>query len=135
MAPAYYTINSATTPSGGISTVTVDQTIPAAIGIGSTVPIARQSLILASSHSFEYIGTGVTIAQARPSQGGVTIPENQVISLDGGKVVHTSTDERGNFLIGDDFIINQQTGTIAGDSFNKSIQATLTPLIIALGGQ
>ena len=134
LAPAYYTINSATTPSAGISTVTVDQTIPAAIGIGSTVPIARQSLILASSHSFEYIGTGVTIAQARPSQGGVTIPENQVISLEGGKVVHTSTDERGNFLIGDDFIINQQTGTIAGDSFNKSIQATLTPLIIALGG-
>ena len=135
MAPSYYTINSATTPSAGISTVTVDQTIPAAIGIGSTVPIARQSLILASSHSFEYIGTGVTIAQARPSQGGVTIPENQVISIEGGKVVHTSTDERGNFLIGDDFIINQQTGTIAGDSFNKSIQATLTPLIIALGGQ
>ena len=135
LAPAYYTINSATTPSAGISTVTVDQTIPAAIGIGSTVPIARQSLILASSHSFEYIGTGVTIAQARPSQGGVTIPENQVISIDGGKVVHTSTDERGNFLIGDDFTINQQTGTITGDSFNKSIQATLTPLIIALGGQ
>ena len=134
LAPAYYTINSATTPSAGISTVTVDQTIPAAIGIGSTVPIARQSLILASSHSFEYIGTGVTIAQARPSQGGVTIPENQVISIEGGKVVHTSTDERGNFLIGDDFTINQQTGTIAGDSFNKSIQATLTPLIIALGG-
>ena len=90
MQPSYYTINSATTPSGGISTVTVDQTIPAAIGIGSTVPIARQSLILASSHSFEYIGTGVTIAQARPSQGGVTIPENQVISLEGGKVVHLS---------------------------------------------
>lgn len=134
LAPAYYTINSATTPSAGISTVTVDQTIPAAIGIGSTVPIARQSLILASSHSFEYIGTGVTIAQARPSQGGVTIPENQVISIEGGKVVHTSTDERGNFLIGDDFTINQQTGTITGDSFNKSIQATLTPLIIALGG-
>lgn len=134
LAPTYFTINSATPPSAGISTVTVDQTIPAAIGIGSTVPIARQSLILASSHSFEYIGTGVTIAQARPSQGGVTIPENQVISIEGGKVVHTSTDERGNFLIGDDFAINQQTGTIAGDAFNKSIQATMTPLIIALGG-
>tara|TARA_B100001113_G_scaffold203650_1_gene167035 strand:+ start:5377 stop:7743 length:2367 start_codon:yes stop_codon:yes gene_type:complete len=135
LSPTYFTINSATPPSAGISTVTVDQTIPAAIGIGSTVPIARQSLILASSHSFEYIGTGVTIAQARPSQGGVTIPENQVISLEGGKVVHTSTDERGNFLIGDDFVINQQTGIIAGDAFNKSIQATMTPLIIALGGQ
>ena len=57
-----------------------------------------------------------------------------MISIEGGKVVHTSTDERGNFLIGDDFAINQQTGTIAGDAFNKSIQATMTPLIIALGG-
>ena len=132
--PTYYTINSATTPTAGVSTITVDQTIPANVGVGSTVPFFRQSLILASSHSFEYIGTGVTIAQARPSQGGVTIPENQVISENGGKVVHTSTDERGNFLIGDDFTINQQTGTITGDAFNKSIQATLTPLIIALGG-
>lgn len=132
--PTYYTINSATTPSAGISTITVDQTIPANVGVGSTVPFFRQSLILASSHSFEYVGTGVTIAQARPSQGGVTIPQNQVISENGGKVVHTSTDERGNFLIGDDFTINQQTGTITGDAFNKSIQATLTPLIVALGG-
>ena len=132
--PTYYTINSATTPTAGVSTITVDQTIPANVGVGSTIPFFRQSLILASSHSFEYIGTGVTIAQARPSQGGVTIPENQVQSDNGGKVVHTSTDERGNFLIGDDFTINQQTGTITGDAFNKSIQATLTPLIIALGG-
>ena len=31
------------------------------------------------------------------------------------------------------FTINQQTGTVTGDAFNKSIQATLTPLIIALG--
>ena len=35
---------------------------------------------------------------------------------------------------GDDFTINQQTGTITGDAFDKSIQATLTTLIIALGG-
>ena len=134
LGPTYYTINSVTTPTAGISTITVDQVIPANVGVGSTVPFANQSLILASSHSFEYIGTGVTIAIARPNQGGITRPENQVISLDGGKVVHTSTDERGNFLIGDDFTINQQTGTITGDAFNKSIQATLTPLIISLGG-
>lgn len=131
--PLYYTINSATTPTAGVSTITVDQTIPANIGAGATVPFARQSLILASSHSFEYIGTGVTITTALPRLGGVTIPENQTVSKEGGKVVHTSTDERGNFLIGDEFTINQQTGTITGDAFNKSIQATLTPLIISLG--
>ena len=131
--PIYYTINSATTPSAGISTITVDQKIPNVIGIGSTVPFAKQSLILASSHSFEYIGSGVTIGVALPQKGGVTISENQTLSIEGGKVVHTSTDERGNYLIGDDFTINQQTGTITGDAFNKSIQAILTPLIISLG--
>ena len=133
LSPLYFTINSATTPTAGVSTITLDQNLPSNIGVGSTVPFARQSLILASSHSFEYIGTGVTIAQARPNQGGVPVEANQTISEQGGKVVHTSTDEKGNFKIGDGFTINQQTGTITGDAFNKSIQATLTPLIIALG--
>ena len=129
LSPLYFTINSATTPTAGVSTITLDQNLPSNIGVGSTVPFARQSLILASSHSFEYIGTGVTIAQARPNQGGVPVEANQTISEQGGKVVHTSTDEKGNFKIGDGFTINQQTGTITGDAF----QATLTPLIIALG--
>merc|ERR1712093_595880 len=101
--------------------------------IVTPVPFAKQSLILASSHSFEYIGSGVTIGVALPQKGGVTLSENQTLSIEGGKVVHTSTDERGNYLIGDDFTINQQTGTITGDAFNKSIQAILTPLIISLG--
>ena len=133
LGPSYFTINSATTPTAGISTITLDQNLPSNIGVGSTVPFAKQSLILASSHSFEYIGSGVTINAALPSNGGVAIPANQTVSEEGGKVVHTSTDEKGNFKIGDGFTINQQTGTITGDAFNKSIQATLTPLIIALG--
>jgi hypothetical protein len=131
--PAYFTINSATTPTAGVSTITLDQNLPANIGVGSTVPFAKQSLILASSYTFEYIGSGTTIATSFPSTGGVSIPENMVISENGGIVVYTSTDEKGNFRIGDGFTINQQTGTITGDAFNKSIQATLTPLIIALG--
>ena len=134
VAPKYYTINSATPVTAGVSTITVDQTIPANVGIGSTVPFARQSLILASSYTFEYIGAGLTIGQALPKDGGVTIPANETVSEKGGRVVYTSTDERGNLKVGDGFTINQQTGTVTGDAFNKSIQATLTPLIIALGG-
>ena len=132
--PEYFTINSATFPTAGVSTITIDQTLPANVGVGSTVPFARQSLILASSHSFEYVGSGNTIETALPRRGGVAIPANKTVSTEGGKVVFTSTDEKGNFDIGDDFTINQQTGTITGDAFDKSIQATLTPLIIALGG-
>ena len=91
-------------------------------------------MILASSYTFEYVGSGHTIPAALPRNGGVTVPENEIVSEDGGRVVYTSSDDRGNLKVGDGFTINQQTGTITGDSFNKSIQATLTPLIIALGG-
>ncbi len=133
--PTYFTINSATPVTAGVSTITIDQTLPANVGVGSTVPFARQSLILASSYTFEFVGSGHTIPAALPRNGGVTIPENETVSEFGGRVVYTSTDERGNLKVGDGFTINQQTGTISGDAFNKSIQATLTPLIIALGGQ
>jgi hypothetical protein len=132
--PTYFTINTATPVTAGVSTVTIDQKLPASVGIGSAVPIQRQSLILASSYTFEFVGAGLTIANALPRKGGVTIPENETVSEGGGRVVYTSTDERGNLKVGDGFTINQQTGTITGDAFNKSIQATLTPLIIALGG-
>ena len=135
MAPVYYTINSATPVTAGISTITIDQTLPNAVGIGSTVPFAKQSLLLASSYTFEHVGSGLDINTARPSKGGVSIPANQAISEEGGKVVYTSTDERGNLKVGDNFTINQQTGDISGDAFKKSIQSQLTPLIIALGGQ
>ena len=135
MSPIYYTINSATPVTAGVSTITIDQTLPNAVGVGSTVPFAKQSLILASSYTFEHVGSGIDINTARPSKGGVAIPANQAISEEGGKVVYTSTDERGNLKVGDNFTINQQTGDITGDAFQKSIQSQLTPLIIALGGQ
>ena len=134
ISPSYFTINSATPVTAGVSTITIDQTLPAAVGVGSTVPFAKQSLILASSYTFEHVGSGTNINTARPSKGGVAIPENQAVSEEGGKVVYTSTDERGNLKVGDNFTINQQTGDITGDAFKKSIQAQLTPLIIAIGG-
>ena len=133
--PSYYTINSTTPVTAGVSTITLDQNLPSVVGVGSTVPFAKQSLILASSYTFEYVGAGLTIGLALPKDGGITIPENETVSQKGGKVVYTSTDERGNLKVGDGFTINQQTGTVTGDAFNKSIQATLTPLIIALGAQ
>lgn len=131
--PSYFTINSTTPVTAGVSTITLDQNLPSNVGVGSTVPFARQSQILASSYTFEHIGAGLTISVALPRKGGQGIPENETTSEGGGKVVYTSTDERGNLKVGDSFTINQQTGTVTGEAFNKSIQATLTPLIIALG--
>jgi hypothetical protein len=133
--PVYYQVRSATAPSGGISTVTLAQSLNNEVGIGTTVFLSRQSLQIVSSHSFEYIGAGNTIEFARPSTGGVTIQANEVIKINGGEVVYTSTDQDGNFAIGEDLIIDQATGTIRGRAFERSLLNTVTPFIIALGAK
>ena len=134
MRPLYYTIQEATEPDvySGISTVVFDQTLNNAIGIGSTVYFYQVSLVLASSHSFEWIGSGGDLAGSRPRLGGVGIQTQEVVGRNGGIVVYTSTDQSGNFRIGNDVNINQVTGTISGRAFNQSLLNTVTPLIIAL---
>jgi len=132
--PKYYSIESATAPSSGISTITINEQLPYAVGVGTTVPIFRQSRILASGHSFEYIGSGTNIATALPQTGGVPIQENETDARNGGLIVYTSTDQSGNFRIGDGVVINQQTGTISGNFYSKSLFANVTPFILALGG-
>ena len=59
---------------------------------------------------------------------------NEVADRNGGLTIFTSTDQAGNFKIGDGVIINQQTGTVSGDSYTRSLFSTLTPFILALGG-
>ena len=132
--PKYYSIQSATLPSAGIATITITENVPYAVGVGTTVPLFKQSRILASGHSFEYIGSGVTIATALPSTGGVAIQANEIDMRNGGLVVYTSTDQSGNFRIGDGVTINQSTGDISGTAYTRSLYANVTPLILALGG-
>ena len=132
--PTYYVVSSATPIVGGISTVTFTERVPYAVGVGSTVPFFKQSRVLASSHAFEYIGSGNTFPDALPARGGVAIPENEIVNKNGGLVIFTSTDQAGNFKIGDGVIINQLEGSISGDAYNRSLFASITPYILALGG-
>jgi hypothetical protein len=134
MVPTYYAILSSTPIVAGICTITVSDNVPYEVGIGTEVPFFKQSRILASGHSLEYIGSGTEIAKALPSVGGVPIQENETNMINGGLVVFTSTDQSGNFRIGDGVVINQQTGTISGTFYSKSLFSTLTPFILALGG-
>ena len=119
---------------GGTTTVTFDEFITYApqIGVGSTVYFYQSSKIIASSITFEYVGTGINIVNAIPSKGAVPITENQIVATNGGAVPFTSTDQGGNFRISEGITINQNTGTISGQAFSKSLQAEVTPLIIAL---
>ena len=130
----YYTVAEATEPVAGVSTVTLIQNLNNEVGAGTTVYFARQSFQIVSSHSFQYIGAGNTIETAYPSRGGVTIQENEVIKIDGGEITYTSTDQAGNFRIGDGVTIDQATGSISGNIYIKSLFSQVTPFILALGG-
>jgi len=133
--PSYYSVKTSTPISSGICTVTINENVPYTVGVGSTTPFYRQSRILASSHSFEYIGSGVDPIKSLPSRGGVPIQENEVDNRDGGLVIYTSTDQGGNFRIGEGVKIDQISGTITGNFYSKSLFANVTPLILALGGE
>jgi hypothetical protein len=135
LVPTYYAIKSSTPISSGICTITVNENVPYAVGLGTTVPFFKQSRVLASGHSLEYIGSGTTIATCLPSTGGVAIQANETDGRNGGLVVFTSTDQSGNFRIGDGVVVNQQTGTISGKFYSKSLFSTMTPFILALGGE
>ena len=132
MTPIYYTINSSTPVTTGITTLTLDENLISSVGVGTTVHFFQQSKIVASSHTFEYVGSGNDITTATPLRGGVPIQANEVVTTNGGKVVYTSTDQSGNFRIGDDLQINQNTGTISGRAFSRSLFSEMTPFILAL---
>ena len=134
LVPTYYAIQSSTPISSGICTITVNENLPYSVGLGTEVPFFKQSRVLASGHSLEYIGSGVTIANALPASGGVAIQDNETDARNGGLVVFTSTDQSGNFRIGGGVVVNQQTGTISGTFYSKSLFSTMTPFILALGG-
>ena len=134
MDPIYYTVNVATEGSDnvGLSTVTLNEFVPYSISSGTDVEFKRISRIITSSHSFEYVGAGTDINRANPFQGGEPVPENEIVAINGGQVPFTSTDQKGNFRIGEGLVIDQTTSTIRGRDFNRAIQAQLTPLILAL---
>ena len=132
MSPIYYRVAEATLPSAGITTITLANNLNNTVSAGSTVYFSRLSQQLASSHSFEFIGSGTNILTAKPALGGVTIQENEIVKLDGGEIIFTSTDQAGNFRIGEGIVINQATGSLTGTDFTKALFTTMTPFILAL---
>jgi phosphoheptose isomerase len=134
MEPIYYTVESATsvTPVTGITTVTLNEFVPYLVYAEDPIEMRRISRILTSGHSFEYIGTGTDINTSTPLKGAVPIKDNEIVALDGAQIPYTSTDQKGNFNIGEGIQVDQTTSTITGRDFSKAIQAQVTPLILAL---
>tara|TARA_S200002703_G_scaffold60232_1_gene52137 strand:- start:463 stop:3477 length:3015 start_codon:yes stop_codon:yes gene_type:complete len=133
MKPIYFTVSEASESNVvGMTTITFNEFIPYELFEKDPIYFARISRILTSSHSFEYIGTGTTINSALPFEGGIPIKANEVDARDGAQIPFTSTDQKGNFDIGEGIQIDQTTSTIRGRDFSRSVQAEITPLILAL---
>ena len=132
MYPQYYSVIANTDVVAGKSTITLDETVPFDLSDNTEVYFYQVTKIIANSHCFEYVGAGTQINKAIPAKGGVPSQKSEVVELNGGKVAFTSTDHLGNFRIGQGIQINQNTGTLSGDSFERSLFVTVTPFILAL---
>ena len=119
----------------GTSEITLAEAVVTPLADNTTVTFHQRSLISASAHTFEFVGTGNQIELAVPYLGGRPTQENEVIEDDNGagRVNFTSTDQRGDFRIGQELVIDRATGTISGRTFNRSLFAVMTPYILAIG--
>lgn len=117
---------------GYICEVTFDEPVNLEIISGTNVSFHQYSLITASGHTFEWVGSGTNVNTALPYEGGRPVVENQVIETNGGRVYYTATDQEGDFRIGGELVINRTTGTIEGTTFDRSLFAVLTPYILAI---
>lgn len=117
----------------GYTSIVVLEETHGPLAENTVVSFQEFSLITSSGHTFEWVGAGTNINTSLPSLGGTPIVENQTVTTNGGQIYFTSTDQKGDFRIGSDFVINRKTGTITGRTFTKSLFAVMTPYILAIG--
>jgi len=127
-----YTIKDVTELDDGEVTLTLLENLVNEPDDNATVTFFQRSLITASSHTFEFVGSGTDATLAAPQFGGRPDQSLEVVEEDGGKVNFTSTDQWGDFRIGNDLVINNARGTIEGQTFDRSLFAVLTPYILAI---
>lgn len=109
---------------------------PASFDNQEFVMRTKFSKVRLTGHDFLLIGTGNTIATNYPEVNENNAAQgNEVTTLNSGKIFYVSTDQGGNFRVGEFFSVNQLTGaaTLDASAFNLS---GLTELRLgAIGGQ
>lgn len=143
----FYTVSESSNVINNVCTLILEERI---LAVDRPLPDTRVSFhqgsyLSASSHTFEYVGSGTQLTagvsvlgelnnnpSCLPYNGAVPVQELEVVESRGGAVYYTSTDHKGDFRIGNELLINRATGTINGRTFNKSLFAVMTPYILAI---
>jgi cytoskeletal protein CcmA (bactofilin family) len=68
-------------------------------------------------HNFAYIGNGKEVTNDETT----VVQANEVEELNNAKVRFTSVDHKGDFRVGDNFYVNQETGEVVFDAVNLNI--------------
>jgi len=76
------------------------------------------TLMYLIGHNFAYIGTGKDVS----NDTTLSISSQQITELNSGSIVHTSTDQKGKFSVGENFFVDFDTGetTIDANSIDFS---------------
>lgn len=100
------------------------------IAFNTRADFYNNSKIVANSHSFRYVGSGITY-NGLPSNGGIASQDNEVDEINYGKVFYSSVSETGTYRIGELFSINQIDGssTISSSLFNLTDISSIGPFI------
>jgi hypothetical protein len=105
---------------GGSIEVTTFPPIQSALS-GTDVRFHNVSTVSTASTAMEYVGAGVTY-NALPFFGGEPIPANERIEINNGKCFTVTSDQIGNYRIGEFFTVNAITGEVTIDAENINLQ-------------
>ena len=89
----------------------------ASVANNATCQLFAPSTVNSSSHTFEYVGTGINYT-AFPQNGGITDVSKQNVEVNSGKTYVSATDQSGNFSVGPFFNVNLRSGKV---TFNGSV--------------
>ena len=65
--------------------------------------------LIMTAHNFGYVGSGSDFT----NDPSLAVQNNEVEELNGGKVLYSSTDQDGDFRVGDAFSVDQETGNVS----------------------
>jgi len=121
------TINYLNNNYGGSITVTVFPPVQSAVN-GVDARFHNVSTLSSGGTALEYVGAGVTY-NALPFFGGEPIPENERIEINNGKAFTVTSDQVGNYRVGEFFTVNALTGevTINAENLNLAGLASIGP--------
>jgi hypothetical protein len=82
-----------------------------------TVADGDSTLMYLINHNFGYIGSGLDSS----NDNTLTIQVNETVELNSGKIYYTSQAQNGNFRVGNEFVVDFDTGSVSFDSSNIDI--------------